>query len=139
MDLKLFMAQNKQKKEPLFYAATKSLRDENGESLKWKIVGVSAKEDQKIRERNQKIKRIKGVEMAELDSAKYLADVAVESIEMPDLHDVDLQDSYGVEDAVDLLYAMVDDPGEYNALIGAINEYNGFDTALEEKIEQAKN
>lgn len=139
MDLKMFMAQNKKKKEPLYYAATKSLRDENGEPLKWKIVGIDTKEDDRLRARNMKTKRIKGAEVSDLNSTQYLAEVAVASIEMPDLNDVDLQDSYGVEDAVELLQAMVDSPGEYVALINAISEYNGFDTSLNEKVEQAKN
>ncbi len=139
MDLKMFMAQNKKAKEPLFYPATKSLVDENGEPLKWKIVGISTKEDDRLRARNTKTKRIKGAEISELNSAQYLAELAVASIEMPDLNDVDLQDSYGVEDAVDLLQEMVDSPGEYAALINAVSEYNGFDTSLNEKVEQAKN
>lgn len=139
MDLKMFMAQNKKVREPLFHPATKSLTDENGEPLKWKIVGISTKEDDRLRARNTKTKRIKGAEVADLNSTQYLAEVAVASIEMPDLNDADLQDSYGVEDAVELLQEMVDLPGEYAALINVISEYNGFDTSLNEKVEQAKN
>ena len=39
----------------------------------------------------------------------------------------------------DLLKEMIDDPGEYQAFAGFVQEFNGFNTTLDEKVEEAKN
>ena len=38
----------------------------------------------------------------------------------------------------ELLYAMIDNPGEYQDLSAMVQKFQGFDT-LEDKTEQAKN
>lgn len=57
----------------------------------------------------------------------------------PDLLDAGLQDSYGVKKPEDLLYAMVDDPGEYADLCAWMQQFQGFNQTLEDKVEEAKN
>jgi len=37
------------------------------------------------------------------------------------------------------LKEMIDDPGEYNEFAAFIQQYNGFDTTMDEKVEEAKN
>ncbi len=61
------------------------------------------------------------------------------SVVLPDLYDAELQDSYGVSTPEDLLFAMVDDPGEYNELAAFVQKFQGFDTTFDDKVEQAKN
>ena len=39
----------------------------------------------------------------------------------------------------DLLKEMVDNPGEYQDFATFIQEFNGFDTTFEDKVEEAKN
>ena len=56
----------------------------------------------------------------------------------PDLCNAELQDSYGVKTPGDLLYAMIDEPGEYQDLSEWVQKFQGFDT-LEDKTKQAKN
>jgi hypothetical protein len=34
---------------------------------------------------------------------------------------------------------MIDDPGEYNAFAAFIQNFNGFNETLEDKVEEAKN
>ena len=48
-----------------------------------------------------------------MQTSKYIQKMIVASVVMPDLYDAELQDSYGVKTPEDLLFAMVDDPGEY--------------------------
>ena len=62
-----------------------------------------------------------------------------ESIVYPDMYDAELQDSYGVKTPEDLLYAMVDDPGEFQELALWVQKFNGFDETLNDKVEEAKN
>lgn len=39
----------------------------------------------------------------------------------------------------DLLLALVDDPGEYNALEEWVQKFQGFDKTLDDKVEEVKN
>ena len=61
------------------------------------------------------------------------------SIVAPDMHDADLQDSYGVKTPEDLLMAMVDDPGEYQNLAAYVQQLQGFNVSFEDKVNEAKN
>lgn len=73
-----------------------------------------------------------------LDTTAYINDLIAESIVEPDLYNKELQDSYGVKTPGELLYAMIDNPGEYQDLSAWVQKFQGFDT-LEDKTEQAKN
>lgn len=57
----------------------------------------------------------------------------------PDLYDKELQESYGVATPGDLLFAMVDSPGEYNDLIAYVQKLQGFNVTLDDKVKEAKN
>ena len=57
----------------------------------------------------------------------------------PDLYDKELQDSYGVMTPEELLYAMVDDAGEYQEFTLWMQKYQGFTKSFEEKVDEAKN
>ena len=57
----------------------------------------------------------------------------------PDLYNVELQNSYGVKKPDDLLMAMVDDPGEYNALVAFVQNLQGFNTSFNDLVDEAKN
>ena len=61
------------------------------------------------------------------------------SVVEPNLNNKDLQDSYGVMTPEELIKEMIDNPGEYNNFARFIQEYNGFDETLNEKVEKAKN
>lgn len=73
-----------------------------------------------------------------LDTAAYINELIAESIVEPDLYNKELQDSYGVKTPGELLYAMIDNPGEYQDLAAWVQNFQGFET-LEDKKEQAKN
>ncbi|EQG32401.1 phage XkdN-like family protein [Clostridioides difficile DA00129] len=62
----------------------------------------------------------------------------METIVFPDLHDAELQNSYGVMGAEELLTTMLT-PGEYTDLSSEVGEVNGFDRTFEDKVEEAKN
>jgi hypothetical protein len=57
----------------------------------------------------------------------------------PDLYDAELQDSYGVKTPEDLIYAMVDDAGEYQDFCVWMQKFQGFNKTLDEKVDEAKN
>ena len=141
-DFNRFMKQNKVKKENKRYAPTKSLTDEKGKPLEFEFRQLSSKEHEEIRENcmyDVQITGKPGLYRSKLNSAKYLARVAAESVVYPDLYNKALQDSYGVKEPSDLLYALVDNPGEYSELTDWVQEFQGFKKTQKDKVEEAKN
>ena len=141
-NLKLFLKDNKKEKENAQYAATKSLCDEKGNPLMWIIKPLTTSENEKIREDCTIEVPITGkpnVFRTKLLTSKYIAKMIASSVVEPNIFDATLQDSYGVKTPEDLLQAMVDDPGEYQDFATFVQEFNGFTTTLEEKVDEAKN
>ena len=137
-----FMKANKITKENTTFAPTKSLVDENGEPLLWTLKHLSTKENDNIRDDCMIEVPVKGkpnMYRPKLDTSKYIAKIICACVIEPNLYDKDLQDSYGVMTPEDLLKEMVDDPGEYQAFASFVQDFNGFNTTLEDKVEEAKN
>lgn len=141
-ELSMFLKKNKIIKKNAFFPATKSLCDENGDPLKWEIKALTTKENDQIRDESMMEVQITGKPgqyRMKLDTSKYIAKMVAASVVFPDLYDSELQDSYGVRKPEDLVREMIDDPGEYNDFATFIQNFNGFDTGLDEKVEEAKN
>ena len=137
-----FMKTNKKVRENGFYAPTKSLCDEDGKPLEWEFRHITSGENESIREECTIEGQVKGkpnLYRPRVQTGKYIRKMIVESVVVPDLLDRELQNSYGVERAEDLLLAMVDDPGEYNDLAAFVQKFQGFDTSFEDKVNEAKN
>lgn len=137
----MFMRQNKIVKLNEKYAPTDSLLDENGKPLEWEFRHLSSKENDELRDACTRDVQVTGkpnVFRPRVDTSQYLAKLAVASTVVPDLYDAELQDSYGVSTPEDLLYALVDDAGEYQELCAWIQRYQGFTKGLEDKVEAVK-
>lgn len=140
--LNRFLKQNKIVKENTTYAATKSLVDENGKPLDWIIKAITTKENDAIRDECMIEIPVPGkvnVYRQKLNTSKYIGKMICACVVEPSLYDKELQDSYGVMTPDDLLKEMVDNPGEYQNFATFIQEFNGFNTTLEDKVEEAKN
>ena len=140
-NLNRFLKENKIKKENTHYAATKSLTDEKGQPLLWEIRPLTSKETNRITDECTIQEQVPGkpnMFRSKIDSTKVLTKMMVASIVEPNLNDKTLQDSYGVMTPEDLLTEMIDNPGEYNDFGKFINEYNGFNEGVNEKVEKAK-
>lgn len=141
-NLSLFLKKNKIQKENTTYAATKSLCDEQGNPLLWEIKPLTTKENEDIREACTMEVPVKGkpnLFRPKVNTNQYLAKMIVASVVEPNLFNAELQDSYGVKTPDDLLKEMVNDPGEYNDLAAFVQKFNGFNTTMEDKVEEAKN
>ena len=141
-NLSRFMKQNKKAKENGFYAPTKSMTDENGNPLKWEFKPLSSKENDRIKDDCTIDVQVKGkmnLYRQKLNTSKYLVGMIAACTVTPNLFDKGLQDSYGVKTPEDLIYEMVDDPGEYGELCLWIQKYQGFNTTMDDKVEEAKN
>lgn len=137
-----FMKQNKIKKENTTFAPTKSLLDENGEPIKFIIKPLTTKENEDIREACTVDIPVTGkpnIFRPKLNTSKYLAKMLCSCIIEPNLFDKELQDSYGVMTPEDLIKEMIDDPGEYQDFVVFVQDFNGFNVTLENKVDDAKN
>lgn len=137
-----FMKANKIAKENEKYAPTSSLQDENGKPLEWEFKQITSKENEVLRDSCTIEVQVKGkpnLYRPKVNTAEYLAKMIVASTVYPDLYDAELQDSYGVKTPEELLYAMVDNAGEYQDFTVWMQKFQGFTKNLEEKVDEAKN
>lgn len=137
-----FMKKNKIVKENTTFPATKSLVDEKGKPLEWTIKPLTTRENDDIRDACMIEVPVKGkpnVYRPKLDTSKYIAKMICACVVEPNLYDTELQDSYDVMTPEELLKEMIDDPGEYQTFASFVQGYNGFDTTLDNKVEEAKN
>lgn len=148
-NLSAFLAENAAKVEAIPYVAskrffTKVKNEKTGKEEKkyeeWKIGCVTGEEDEKIRKSCVKRVQVPGKKnmfQPETDINEYMAKLAVRCTIWPDLNDTDLQKSYGVMSAEELLRTMLT-PGEYQDYLNKVQEANGFNS-MEELVDQAKN
>lgn len=137
-----FMKMNKKARENVTFAATKSITDENGSPVLWTLRPISSRLNSELRDECMEEVPIPGKPNAyrqKINTGKYIAKLLTASCMVPDLYDAELQDSYGAKKPEDLLFAMIDDPGEYDDFVAFVQEFNGFTKSFEDKVDEAKN
>ena len=136
-----FMKGNKKRRPNEFYAATKSLTDENGVPLRWELRPVTTRENEVIRDlctTEVQVPGKPGMYRQRVDTSAYQVKLMTAAVVTPNLNDKELQDSYGVLSAEELLKEMLDDAGEYTDLAIKVQQMSGF-TTLAEDVETVKN
>lgn len=136
-----FMKGNKKHRPNELYAATKSLTDENGVPLLWELRPVTTRENEVIRDlctTEVQVPGKPGMYRQHVDTSDYQAKLMAAAVVTPNLNDKELQDSYGVMSAEELLKEMLDDAGEYTDLALKVQQISGF-TTLAEDVETVKN
>ena len=139
-NLSCFLAQNVIKEEVVKYIASKRFVDD-GKPVEWELGCITSEEDEQLRKSCTKKVQVPGKKnmfTPETDYDKYLGLLATQCVKFPDLKNAELQNSYGVMGADALLKTMLK-PGEYQDLLKKIQEINGFDTGMDELVEEAKN
>lgn len=137
-----FLKLHREEKANVRFAATTAFKDEDGNPWEWEFKPLSTAEHDRIRDNcmvEAKVRGKKGMTQPKLDMSKYIAKMMVACTVEPDLHEVELQDSYGVMSAEDLIKELIPNPGEYGKLSVFLQEYNGFDVIEGEMVEEAKN
>lgn len=140
MNLTGFLAQNALKADNEKIVVSKRFVQDD-KPIKWEVASITSEEDDLLRKANTKRMPVpgkKGVMVPETNYTAYLASLAVKCTVFPNLHDKELQDSYGVMEAEALLKKMLL-PGEYDGYLAKIQEINGFDVGMDEAVEEAKN
>lgn len=133
--LKAFLKQNKKTTDTIKYAASRSFVDEEGKPLEWEIRPLKSREADAIRKECMSLNG----KRAFVDSGKFNRMAAARCTVFPNLNDKELQDSYGVLGAEELIQELLDNDGEYQMYCKKVLELSGYDKADEELIEEAKN
>lgn len=141
-NLKYFLAQNVEKEENTKYVASKRYKDEEGKPIEWELRPLTTEESEAFNK--QCIKRVpvvggyKGQYTKDLDTDKLASLMITACVVYPNLNDKELQDSYGVMGAEQLVKKMLK-PGEYQELSRKVQEVSGFNVTQDELVEEAKN
>lgn len=136
-----FMAQKAETIEVEKVAVSRRFKDENGNPILWEIRPITTKKDEEIRKyctKRVKVPGKPGVMVPQLDSDQYIGMMAAECTVYPELNSAKLQESYHACGPDALLKAMLL-PGEYANFAKKIQEINGFDETMDEKVTEAKN
>ncbi|SFC63507.1 phage tail assembly chaperone [Clostridium uliginosum] len=106
-----------------------------------KFKPISADLGDKLRKKNRKIKFVKGQRIIETDQDRYISDLIIETTTCPDLKNSELQSSWAVMGAEQLLSAMKSKmkDGEFSDWSTIVSEVNGYDKSVNELVEEAKN
>lgn len=141
MNLSAFLAENSLAVENMEFAASKRFMGDDGKPMLWEIKAITGTEDEALRKSCTKRVPIPGKKnqyQKETDYDMYLGKLAVACTVFPDLNNKELQDSYKVMGADALLKTMLT-PGEYADYVQKVQEVCGFDTSLQDEVDEAKN
>lgn len=141
MSLSAFLAENALPVEHAKIVVSPRFIGENQEPVEWEIQAITSAEDEALRKEctvSIPVNGKKGKFRRETDIEKYLAKLAVACTVYPNLHNAEIQDSYRVKGAEALLKAMLL-PGEYTDFLTAVQEICGFDTSMQDEVDEAKN
>lgn len=137
MDITKFLKKNNEANETFEYTPTKKFVDEKGKTIPWVFKKLNIDEYEKIREECTTINFAdKG--KTKFNNTLFNKKFVCESIVEPNVNSAELQDSYGVKKAEDLVTKLFDNAGEYYNLLGYLLEVNGF-KSVGEYAEEAKN
>ena len=138
-NLTAFLKNNVEIVNQVEYVASNRIKA-GDEPVAWKINVLQNKVIDKLRNRYTKmIKDGKtGVTREKFDSQGFNDAMLLESIVYTNLDDMELQDSWGVNDPLELVKAMLT-PGEYADLLNAVVEAQGFEVGMDEKVRAVKN
>ena len=120
-------------------AVSRRFVGEDGKILKFEVKSISNEEDDRLRKQFTSQKLIKkGMYKPELDVTGFYKALVIKCTVFPDFNNAELQNTYSVMCAEDLLDIMLL-PGEYNTLLQEIQSVNGWDVDMEEKKDEVKN
>lgn len=131
-----FLKQNKKQDETMKLAASMSFVDKNGKPLEWEIRPLKSKEAASIRKLTNRIGKGGRVDV---DNETFNRMAAAKATVFPDLNDKELQDSYGVMCAEDLIVEMLDKDGEFQEYVKNVMALSGYNITDTELVKEAKN
>lgn len=139
-NLSCFLAGNVEKRGNKKVVVSNRFKDKDGKPVEWEIRSISADEDEAIRKSCTKKVPVVGKRnqfTQEFDANGYLAKLAARAVVFPDLNNAELQNSYGVMGAEQLIKVMLY-KDEFDKLTESLVESTDSEDA-NDLIEEAKN
>ncbi|MBE5886768.1 MAG: phage portal protein [Lachnospiraceae bacterium] len=138
-NLTCFLANNVEKRTNKKVVISERIKN-NGKPVEWEIRSISAEEDEVLRKSCTKKVPVTGKKnqfTQDFDSNAYLVKLAAKAVVYPDLNNAELQNSYGVMGAEQLIKVMLykDEFDRLTELL--VNSSEAED--INELIEEAKN
>lgn len=134
--LEAFLKQNKAKDGTIKFAASEAFKDEKGNPIEWELRPLKTKEAERIRTACSSVG--KGGKVT-VDTKKFNRMVAAACTVYPNLNDAQLQDSYGVMGAEELIVEMLDKDGEFQIYTKKCMDISGYDKSESDLVDEAKN
>lgn len=138
-NLACFLAGNVEKRGNRKIVISDRFKDKNG-PVEWEIRSISAADDEAIRKMCMKQTQVpgkKGQFTQTFDANMYLTKLAAAAVVFPDLGNADLQNSYGVMGAEQLIKAMLY-KDEFDRLAEVLVDSTDAED-LDKLVEEAKN
>jgi len=138
--LSAFFQENVEQPKNVKFVASKRFKDSKGKPIEWEIKAISAQENEELKRQATKKVQLngkKGQYIPDFDSNKYQVSVCAKCTVFPNLNDVELQNSWGVMGAEELITKMLL-AGELTTYSEKVLEINGFELE-EDLVEEAKN
>lgn len=135
-----FLAGNVEKRENKKIVVSNRFKNKDGKPIHWVIKSITAEEDEAIRKqctKNVPIVGKKNQYRQEFDANTYLTKLASVAVIYPDLNNVELQNSYGVMGAEQLIKKMLY-RDEFDYLTEQLME-NAEIEDINDLVEEAKN
>lgn len=129
-DVQLFFKEHRAPRQNEFFAATRQFKDENGDPLKWELKPLSSKKLEEIKWAN--------TPGGTFNEKQYQRDLIIAAVVFPPLRNKELQDSYSVKNAEDLLFELLTG-NEFTDLSLKVMNMNGLVDDIDDLIEEAKN
>lgn len=137
-NLSSFLKENAEVVKNQKVVISERFKDEKGKPVCFEIRPLMEKEVERIRKScTKRIKTKKGTK-DETDYEILGAKMVVESMVFPPLKSEELQKSYNVFGAEELIQTMLT-AGEYTNLVSKVQEVSGYDLEIEDLVEEAKN
>ncbi len=130
-NIKYFLKSNKKQRKNEFFPITNDLVDEAGNVVEWELKPLTTDEVEALRTEISS----KG----NYDQNKYIKKIICTSVVAPDLNNIELQNSYGVKSAEELITKILDCPGDYYKLLEKVLKLSKLDETFADKIAEAKN
>lgn len=121
MSLNGFFKSNAKSLPDLRVVVSERFTDENGSPIEWVLHPISTRRVEEITKRNTKTTIKNGKKESTVNEENLNAELLEAVVLYPSLNDAELQDSYGVSSANELLGAMLY-PGETKVLTNALQE-----------------
>ena len=139
-NLHAFLAQNTVRPENVKQVVSERFIGEDGKPVEWELRPLTGKEIDAITRKHTRLVQVpgkRGQYQQELDGGKCAAEMTVACTVFPNLHDRELQDSYGAMGAEELLQMMLlsGEYMRYQRLVQELNQIVSFD----EQMQEAKN